>query len=100
MRLMQGHVKVALVSDSGCAEMFAAPQTSFPLILMFEAESFSSAIVLPASGVAQLGLDEPLVLSFLAPDKALQFAVPEASFKFVFPPSCMGTGVVLEVLGA
>jgi hypothetical protein len=97
---MQSHVKVALVSDSDCAEMFVAPQTSFPLILMFGAESFSCAIILPVGGVARLGLGELLALSFLAPDKALQFAVPDASFKFVFPPSCMGTGVVLEVLGA
>jgi hypothetical protein len=77
-----------------------APQTSFPLILTFGEESFSSAVVLSAGQLAHLGSGEPLALSFLAPHSALQFAVLGAPFKFAFPPSCTGTGVVLEVLGA
>jgi len=100
MTFAQSHVRVALAPDSDCAGLLTAPQTSFPLILTFGGESFSSAVVLSAGRVAQLGSDEPLELSFLAPHAALQFAVPGASFKFAVPPSCTGTGVVLEVLGA
>jgi hypothetical protein len=100
MTLGQGHVKVALAPDSDCADLLAAPQTSFPLILTFGEEAFSSAVVLSTGQVAQLGSGGPLALAFLAPHAALQFAVPSATFKFMFPPSCTGTGVVLEVLGA
>jgi len=100
MTLGQGHVKVALAPDSDCADLLAVPQTSFPLILMFGGEAFSCAVVLSTGRVTQLGSGEPLALAFLAPHSALQFAVPSATFKFVLPPSCTGTGVVLEVLGA
>ena len=100
MTLVQGHVKVALAPGSDCADLLAAPQTSFPLILMFGGEAFSSAVVLSTDRVAQPGSGEPLALTFFAPHAALQLAVPGATFKFVFPPSCAGTGVVLEVLGA
>ncbi|HZX70190.1 MAG TPA: hypothetical protein VFE77_05160, partial [Rhodanobacter sp.] len=73
---MQNHVRVVLAPDSDCSALLTAPQTSFPLILMFGGESFSSAVVFSAGRVAQLDAGEPLVLSFLAPHVALKFAVP------------------------
>jgi hypothetical protein len=100
MTSVQSHVRVALAPDSNCADLLAAPQTSFPLIITFGGESFSSSVVLSAGGAAQLGLGDPLTLSFLAPHAALQFAVLGAPFKFAVPPNCTGTGVVLEVLSA
>lgn len=67
---------------------------------MFGEKAFSCAVEFSAGRVAQLGANEPLELSFLAPHVALQFAVLGAPFKFAFPPNCTGTGVILEVLGA
>jgi hypothetical protein len=80
MTFAQCHVRVALAPDSGCADLLTAPQTSFPLILTFGGESFSSAVVLSAGRVAQLGSGEPLALSFLAPHAALHVVRRRSSF--------------------
>ena len=98
MRAFQGHVRVALEPADETAKVRAVPQMSYPLILTFGAESFSSSVVTPADGPSAPDTSDPLTLSFFAPMAALQFAVPGAQFIFSIPPRCTGTGVVLQVL--
>jgi hypothetical protein len=94
------HAKIALTSGSGCDGVLSAPQSSFPLVLSFEGESFSCAVVRSTPCVAEPAQEASLSISFFAPAAALEVAVPGAQFTFFFPPQCRGHGVVLEVLGA